>query len=166
MRRTHCGALQLQLHQQLLLRAGYRCVLVAPVDAFLVPFPATWPGGLRQFLRRFAGDPSAYLRPLAFAVSHDPPPEPPARTARRLAEQRAKPRAPPDPTPPGPLPGLSPEPSSEYSEPIDWGGAVTLGSVLRRRRFWGASPRDALPCLSKVPLDFAPQQLPANRPRY
>jgi len=34
---------------------------------------------------------------------------------------------------------------------------VTLGSVLRRRRFWGASPRDALPCLSKVPLDFAPQ---------
>ena len=41
-------------HQRLLLRSGYKCVAFAEIDEYLVPDPHKYPGGLREYLARFA----------------------------------------------------------------------------------------------------------------
>ena len=41
-----------------LLRAGYPCVLFSDTDEFLIPDPIAYPGGLRQYLKKFITDSS------------------------------------------------------------------------------------------------------------
>ena len=53
---------RVELQQQRLLRFGYKCVLFTEVDEFVVPDPIKFPGGLREYLLRFAGDNSSLSR--------------------------------------------------------------------------------------------------------
>ena len=49
-------------HQRLLLRSGYTCVVFTEIDEFLVPDPQRYPGGLREYLARFAQGPDSVIR--------------------------------------------------------------------------------------------------------
>ena len=44
---------QVELHQQRLFRAGYKCVLFAESDEIVVPDPQKYPGGLKDYFQKF-----------------------------------------------------------------------------------------------------------------
>jgi hypothetical protein len=49
---------QVELHQQRLFRYGYKCVLFTEIDEMFMPDPAKYPGGLKEYLSKFAADPA------------------------------------------------------------------------------------------------------------
>ena len=51
-----------ELHQQRLLRYGYKCVLFTEVDEFVASDPTKYPGGLKEYLFQFANDENSMTR--------------------------------------------------------------------------------------------------------
>eukprot|EP01033_Poteriospumella_lacustris_P007777 gene7777-5595_t len=56
---------QVELHMQRLLAAGYPCVVFVEIDEFLAPDPEKYPGGLREYLQRYAENAQGPLSVLA-----------------------------------------------------------------------------------------------------
>ena len=53
---------QVELHQQRLLRAGYKCVLFMEVDEYVAPDPEFFPTGLAAYFKAFIEDKKAIFR--------------------------------------------------------------------------------------------------------
>ena len=62
---------QVELHQQRLFRAGYRCVLFTEVDEFIAPNPSPYPGGLREYMEIFLRRNSTARRVTAYHISEN-----------------------------------------------------------------------------------------------
>eukprot|EP00614_Pseudopedinella_elastica_P002689 CAMPEP_0172600248 /NCGR_PEP_ID=MMETSP1068-20121228/20392_1 /TAXON_ID=35684 /ORGANISM="Pseudopedinella elastica, Strain CCMP716" /LENGTH=482 /DNA_ID=CAMNT_0013400811 /DNA_START=150 /DNA_END=1598 /DNA_ORIENTATION=+ len=63
---------QVQIHQQLLLKAGFKCVVFSEVDEILVANASRYARGLGQYLEHFARDDSLiYARSTGYRVSHE-----------------------------------------------------------------------------------------------
>ena len=86
--------IQVQAHQQRLLRAGFRCVLFTEVDEIVVADPAVWGNrsNLKGFMQEFAHDSTKiYARPSGRTLSHSisgDQAEPPLNWASPLLAQR------------------------------------------------------------------------------
>ena len=62
---------QVELHQQRLLRSGYSCVLFTEIDEMIVPDPDQYPGGLKEYLNKFAQNSSLlHIRPQGYEMVH------------------------------------------------------------------------------------------------
>jgi hypothetical protein len=57
--------------QDILLRHGYKCVIFSDTDEFIVPNPAKYPGGLKEYLKAFIADKGKqYMRVKAYELGH------------------------------------------------------------------------------------------------
>ncbi len=80
---------QVELHQQRLLRAGYKCVLFTEVDEFIVPDPILYPNGLRQYFKEFiTSDDKNVIVVNGYHVGHVPTVEPKIDVTKPIIKQR------------------------------------------------------------------------------
>lgn len=60
-----------QKYQDYFIRQGYKCVLFSDIDELIVPNPAKYPGGLKEYLQKFIEDDSKkYWRVDAYELGH------------------------------------------------------------------------------------------------
>ena len=62
---------QVELHQQRLLRYGYKCVLFVEVDEIVAPHPELFPFGLQEYFKYFLTTKFVGRRPLAYHISEN-----------------------------------------------------------------------------------------------
>jgi hypothetical protein len=84
---------QVELHQQRLFRAGYKCVLFTEIDEIVVPDPAVYPGGLKEYFKVFINMSSPIGQKPAIAVnghhlSHAYTEEPEINISKPILQQR------------------------------------------------------------------------------
>lgn len=63
-------ARQIELHQQQLLRVGYKCVLFTEIDEIVAPDPAVYRGGLREYLHIFLNSSRVSIRTFGYELLH------------------------------------------------------------------------------------------------
>lgn len=62
---------QVEMHQQRLFRAGYKCVLFAESDEMIIANPELFSGGLKQYLAAFlADDARKFSRVVGYEIAH------------------------------------------------------------------------------------------------
>ena len=84
---------QVELHQQRLFRAGYKCVLFTEIDEIVVPDPAVYPGGLREYFKTYLNPESEIGKKPAISVyghhiAHDSKAEAAIDLTKPILQQR------------------------------------------------------------------------------
>jgi reversibly glycosylated polypeptide/UDP-arabinopyranose mutase len=85
---------QVELQQQRLFRAGYRCVLFTEVDEIIVPDPLKYPGGLKDLFRQYLTEGTdLYQKPVVnmngYHIVHAFQQEPEIDYTKSILQQRA-----------------------------------------------------------------------------